>query len=132
MFHFRVSRYVCALALLASCYAAEPVVKTVPWIPSDTTIPHDTYANRAITLKGTSSLQGEQIRATWDFGDGSAPAVTAVTNAYDVSVRHVYAGAAGTTYTATLKIEDTSTGESGSATYLVAMRDQSLAVEVNV
>ena len=107
-------------------------MKTVSWVASDPSVPHDTFAYQNITLKGTSSIQGAQVRATWDFGDGSAPVTSTVENRYDVSARRVYTGAIGTVFTATLTIEDTSTGESGSAAYLVALREKSLAVEVNV
>jgi len=111
---------------------AEPQVRTVPWVAADPAIPHDTYAYRKITLKGTSNLAGPNIRATWDFGDGTEPVSFAVRNQYDVSAPHIYYGHPGTTYTARLTVTDTTTGESGSATYLVAMRERTLNTEVNV
>src|SRR5258707_8416359 len=123
-----------ALAMLTAVpgFAAQPVVKTVRWVASDPSVPHDTFAYRTITLKGTASLAGANVRATWDFGDGTEPATFAVENAYDVSARHVYFGAPGTVFTAKLTVVDTETGESGSADYLVAMRERNLDVEVNV
>jgi Bacterial Ig domain/Putative Ig domain len=123
-----------ALAVLASlpAGAAEPVVKTARWVASDPSIPHDTFAYRSITLKGTSSIAGQNIRATWDFGDNTDPATFTVVNGYDVSARHVYYATPGTMFTARLTVVDTETGESGSATYLVAMREKTLDVEVNV
>lgn len=36
--------------------AAPPVVKTVPWVPSNPLIPHDTWTGKSITLKGTSDV----------------------------------------------------------------------------
>ncbi|MFN7938359.1 MAG: Ig-like domain-containing protein [Bryobacteraceae bacterium] len=121
-----------SLCAAASVFAAEPVVKTVPWVPSDRAIPHDTFAYKSITLKGTSSLQGPNIRATWDFGDGSAPVSFIVENAYDVSTTHVYYGSPGDNFTARLTVTDTTTGESGSAVYLLSMREKTLHTEVNV
>src|SRR5882757_7095383 len=81
-----------ALAVLAGMPigAAEPVVKTARWVASDPSIPHDTFAYRSITLKGTSSIAGPNIRATWDFGDNTDPVSFTVVNGYDVSARHIY------------------------------------------
>src|SRR5437016_2224534 len=101
---FRVSSLIVLLA--TSLVAAEPVVRTVPWVAADATIPHDTYAFKRITLKGTSSLQGPNIRATWDFGDGSTPASFSVENGYNVSAVHAYHGEPGTTYEARLAVVD--------------------------
>ena len=115
-----------------SVFAAEPLVKTVPWVASDAAIPHDTFSSKSITLKGTSSLEGSNIRATWEFGDGSASASFNVENGYAVSASHVYHGLAGDTYTARLTVTDTATGESGSAVYFVAMREKTLQTEANV
>ena len=116
----------------AAAIAAEPVVKTVPWIAADTSIPHDTYAGARVTLKGTSSLQGSNMRATWDFGDGSPSVSFSVENGYDVSATHRYSGAPGTTYTARLTVSDIATGESSSATYAIAIREKTLDTRVNL
>lgn len=123
-----------ALAVLAGMpvHGAEPVVKTVRWVASDPSIPHDTFAYRSITLKGTSSIAGQNIRATWDFGDNTDPASFTVVNGYDVSARHIYYATPGAMFTARLTVVDTETGESGSATYLVAMKEKTLETEVNV
>src|SRR4051794_28505532 len=87
---------VAGLAAVAG-FAAQPIVKTVPWMAADSSVPHDTLAFKTVTLKGTSSLQGANIRATWDFGDGSAPATSPVTDSYNVAATHAYTGAPGTT-----------------------------------
>src|SRR5262245_179046 len=55
-----------------AAFAVPPVVKTVPWVATNSLIPHDTFAGKAITLKGTSDIAGVTIQYTWDFGDGSA------------------------------------------------------------
>jgi hypothetical protein len=131
---FSKASWLVMIALLAlPCLAVTPVVKVVPWVPTDPTAPHDTYAGKSITLKGTSDVQGPTIQYTWDFGDGSPNAVGTVTNMYVVEATHVYAGAVGTNWTAKLTIADTSPG-GGSMTvnYPVAMRDNNLASNVNV
>ena len=50
--------------LTAAGMAAPPLVRTVPADATDRTRAHETFAARPITLKGTSSVQGEHIRAT--------------------------------------------------------------------
>jgi hypothetical protein len=124
-------------ALLVVVFAAPvaaqpPVVKTVPWVATNPLIPHDTYAGKLITLKGTSSMQGANIQYTWDFGDGSPVVTGTVANMYAVEARHTYAGAVGTIWTARLTVQNTSTGESANRPYYVEMRPSVLAAHVNV
>jgi hypothetical protein len=115
--------------------AANPVVKTVPWVPSNPLLPHDTWLNKTITLKGTTDVQGTGITFSWDFGDGTTPATGNVTNMYAVEATHAYTtGTPGATiYTATLTITNSNPG-GGSATtnYYVKIQNKSLQVEVNV
>lgn len=121
-----------AFLVPALAFAVPPVVKTVPWIPTDPLVPHDTFPGKSIRLKGTADRQGGTIQYDWDFGDGSAHATGTVGDRYAIEASHVYAGAAGTLFTAKLKVTDTGTGESATTNYLVIMRPQSLSVEVNV
>ena len=111
-----------------------PTAKTVPWVPTDASIPHDTYAGKVVTLKGTSDVfgVGNAVTYDWDFGDGSAHATGQVlaANQYAVQATHTYVGAVGTNWTAVLTITD-ATG-SGSANYLVTMRANDLTSNVNV
>src|SRR3978361_818375 len=125
-----IAPFVAAMMTLPALMAA-PAVKTVPAFAGNASIPHDALPERAVTLKGTSSVQGAGIQAIWDFGDGSSPAVSSVRNQYDVSATHVYSGQPGTIFSATLTITDTVTGESSSAVYRVAMRQKTIDVEVN-
>jgi len=119
------------LGLAMPATAAEPSVRVVRWSAADPSAPHQTYSGARITLKGVSNLAGPQIRATWDFGDGStAASFTVGGNA--ISTAHQYAGEPGTVFKATLTVVDTSTGETGSAVYPVAIREESLATEVNM
>ena len=112
--------------------AAAPVVKTVPWVASNALIPHTTFPDRAVRLKGTSDVAGANIQFSWDFGDGSGVVTGVVANPYVIEATHVYAGPAGTVWTARLTVTNTSTGESASRPYFVEMKEKSLSAEVNV
>jgi hypothetical protein len=83
-------------------------------------------------MKGTSSVQGANFQADWDFGDGSAHAIFVVTNMFDVSATHAYVGAVGTAWTARLTVTDTNTGENASSNYLVLQQAASLVSKTNV
>lgn len=113
-------------------HAAPPVVKTVPWVANNPLIPHDTWSGKTITLKGTSSVQGATIQYAWDFGDGSPVATGSVGNMYAIEATHAYTGPAGTVYTATLTVTNTTNAESASKQYYVKIEDKSLPVEINV
>ncbi|MFB3827547.1 MAG: PKD domain-containing protein [Bryobacteraceae bacterium] len=124
---------VCCIAIVAGALpllAAPPVVKVVPWVPSNPTIPHDTWSGKTITLKGTANMQGAGINYVWDFGDGGSTGGQ-VTNMYAIEATHAYTGSVGTVFTATLTVTNTADGTSASKNYYVAIRAQSLAVEVN-
>src|ERR1041385_7426209 len=79
---------------------APPVVRTVPWVANKPLIPHDTYAGRQVTLKGTSDQEGPDIRWIWDFGDGSPTASGTVVDRNAIEATHSFPGAVGTLYTA--------------------------------
>lgn len=121
-----------ALLLPAAAMAAPPVVKTVPWVATNPLIAHDTYAGKAVTLKGTSDVQGANITYRWAFGDGTPDATGTVSNRFVIEASHTYAGSAGDIFAATLTITNTTTAEFASATYLVQMRAKSLEVEANI
>ena len=116
------------------CFAAAPVVKTVPWVATNPLIPHDTYTGKTITLKGTADIQGAGIQYSWDFGDGSPVATGTVSNKYAIQATHTYTGTTGTVYTARLTVQNTSipAPNTGSKEYYVIMRDKTLPVEINV
>lgn len=119
-------------AIPAICHAAPPVVKTVPWVPSNPLIPHDTWSGKTITLKGTSDVEGGNIQYIWDFGDGSPVATGTVASKYAVEAKHAYAGTSGSVFTARLTLRNTLTGETASKEYYVEMREKTLPVEVNI
>src|SRR5262245_25851136 len=93
-----VSASALVLGLPLCSFASAPQVRTVPGRASNVLIPHETIAGRDITVKGTSSIAGSQVRGTWNFGDGSSPASFTVTNPFDVSARHVYYGVPGAVF----------------------------------
>jgi hypothetical protein len=122
--------------------AIVPDVLTVPEVPATPTTPHTTYPLATISLGATAPNtfgSSDTFNVTWDFGDGSANASfsyvgTAATApyAYDISATHVYSGGAGTTWTGKVTVTDTTTGQSGSNTYLVLMEANTLSSRVDV
>jgi len=120
------------VVLAGAAVAAPPVVKTVPWVATNPLVPHDTWAGKTITLKGTANIQGAGIVAVWDFGDGSTSGNLAVPDMYAIQATHAYNGAVGTVYSARLTVTNTNTNESASQLYYVEMQTKSLQVEVNV
>jgi hypothetical protein len=132
---FRRAQWAASLltALLGvTANAAPPVVKTVPVVASNPLVPHSTYSGKTITLKGTCDRAGS-LSWSWDFGDGSAPATGAsITDNYAVAASHAYTAAVGTVFTARLTIQDTSSGETGTATYFVEVLPKSLDVEASI
>ena len=129
------SRYLLAALLSVVSFtaaAAPPIVKTVPWVATNALIPHDTWSGKAIRLKGTADVQGTSIEYTWDFGDGSPVQTGTVANRYAIEASHAYTGNVGDVFAARLTVQDTASGETGSANYYVQIRDRDLEVEVNV
>jgi len=122
---------VAALGILPlTAFAAVPVVKTVPWVASNPLIPHDAYAGKTVTLKGTADNTGYTY--TWDFGDGSAVATGTVGDKYDVEASHAYTGTSGTIFSARLTLVNPATNESASKPYFVKLEDKTLNVETNI
>ena len=131
----RMDRFAHLLPLLVfslPAFGAPPEVKTVPALGADASAAHDVLADRPTTLKGTSSVAGAEIQATWEFGDGSEPLVFTVANGYDVSARHTYSGNAGTAYTAKLTVVDLRSGEASSSRYLVRIGERTLQVSAAI
>lgn len=120
------------VACASPAFAANPVVKTVPWVSGNSLIPHDTYSGRAIRLKGTADVSGSNITYMWDFGDGSAVASGIVSNPYAIEALHAYTGPVGTVFSATLTVQNTTTGETGTGKYFVEIRPQNLETQANI
>jgi hypothetical protein len=128
---------VCALlAVSLPAFAITPVPLTVPFEPTNFSAPHTTYPGASIILGATvPNIVGSTDTFTfqWNFGDGSSTTAAAVTNPYDISTTHAYAGSqAGQTWTATVTVTDTTTNQKGSATYPVILEANTLTSRVNV
>jgi hypothetical protein len=96
---------------------------TVPAWAEDPVAPHVTYSGATTTLKGIARYGGNQYM--WDFGDGTpATAWSAIANPYNLGMNHVYTGAVGQEFTATLSVRNSaSPGVVTSATYPIAIKD---------
>ena len=102
---------------------AQPKALCVPWKPADATIPHSTYSGANITLKGIA--RGGATQYYWDYGDGSpAMSWTAISNSYNLGVKHTYTGAVGQLFIATLHIRDGG-GNTDQDTYPIIIRQSS-------
>jgi len=119
-----------------------PQVVTVPFHGELLAVPHDTWIGRETIFKGTAhDPEGDltMVRYGWDFGDGYSTGWVPVVDPYAIEAKHTYTGemADGTPYgsgryfTAWLYVED-ETGLVGQDSFFVAIRDKTLAVEVNV
>ncbi|MDY6837598.1 MAG: PKD domain-containing protein [Thermodesulfobacteriota bacterium] len=108
-----------------------PKVICVPWVGRDVKFPHETWNGKEITLKGVVK-DADAVNFRWDFGDGTSSPTMNVTDPYDLSVKHTYPDSPHETpFVATLTVWDSS-GQSGSDTYNVLVKEKTLDVEVNV
>lgn len=108
-------------------------MNTVPWVATNPLIPHDIFNGESTRLKGTvSDVDAGALTYTWDFGDGSPVASGPVSNGYAVEATHTYAGAPGTVFSATLTVQNGTTGKSDSNNYFVQIQNKNLDSEVNV
>ncbi len=117
---------------LASSAVAQPIVKTVPAVPTNPLVPHDTWSGNAITLKGTVNSPCSGCTYAWDPGDGT-PAITgSVSDPYDVEAVYTYTGSPGQVFTATLTVTN-NLSQSGSAKFYVKLNNPppNLPIEVN-
>jgi|SRR5579864_373783 len=116
---------------LVPCVAlgASPTVLTVPWVPSNPTVPHTTYpvtgSTEAKIIMGATVPSavgsGDSFTVTWHFADGSADVTFPLTNPYDISTTHQFpaAAAVGTIWIATVTVRDTTNSTSTTANYYV-------------
>lgn len=124
-----------ALLLLGagSSALADPVVSTVPWVATNPLIPHDIFNGESTRLKGTASdTDAGTLEYTWDYGDASLVTTANVSNQYVVEASHTYSGSTGTIFTATLTVQNLTTGKTDSANYFVQIQDKNLDTEANV
>jgi len=108
-----------------------PDVITVPWVPHDLLVPHETFNGQSIRLKGIVR-DADAKTYQWDFGDGTQSAVLNVTNKFDLSIAHTYPDVlSGTPFVATLKVWD-SLGQMGQDNYNVVVKNKTLNTETNI
>ncbi|MCB2180964.1 MAG: PKD domain-containing protein [Desulfobulbaceae bacterium] len=113
--------------------AAPPQVITVPQVPTDLLVPHETWSGEPTILKGIArDADGDHLGGTyyWEFGDGDVSPVQTITNADNLAATHTYSADPGTLIIARLHVTDTA-GESSSDDYRILIRAQNLDVEVN-
>ncbi len=106
---FCVSLLCCAMMLLsfANVALAQPKAISVPWQPSNPSIPHYTSSGAEITLKGIARNLTGGGTYEWDFGDGTpVSGAVLITDPYNLGVKHTYIGAVGTLIIATLTVTD--------------------------
>ena len=120
------------LGFALNAHSVVPVVKTVPWVANNPLVPHDAFDLEAVTLKGTTNVQGPDYEFWWDYGDGTSSAVTQVTNQYVLESSHAYDINDGDLFIARLYVREISTGDTGNKAYFVQIRDKTLETEVNV
>ena len=91
---------------------------TVPWVPTNTALPHITYSGRAVTLKGIARYAGSGATFRWDFGDGASTAYATYVDPYNLGVLHTYTGNVNQLFIATLYVKN-SAGTFSTSTYPV-------------
>jgi hypothetical protein len=99
-------------AVVAPAFAVSPpLAQAVPFVASAPASPHTSWNANPVTLKGVlvtdSTNSGDTFTYDWDPGDGGSHCTGTVSNKYNISCAHTYSGAVGTTFTAVLKITDT-------------------------
>ena len=117
----------CLVLLFPVSFAAGEVkVVCVARRPMQPTYPHDVISGVEALLAGAAHSDGASLREyQWDFGDGTRSLRTAVGDPLSIEARHVYTGAEGQVFRATLTVWD-ETGASASDDYCVRIRPDSL------
>ena len=115
---------------------AQTAIYTVPFQASAPAVPHTSWKNNPITLKGAvqSPISGHTYTYYWDPGDGTAGCGTAGSpltagDPYSIGCAHTYnssstgSAAVGIVYTANLYVKDATAGDSSytSAPYYTKM-----------
>ena len=77
--------------VFASTVYAQLEVVTVPWVPGNSAIPHDTYNGVSTTFMAIARGGNGSFTYEWDFnGDGTYDFSATTTNPYDLSANHLY------------------------------------------
>jgi hypothetical protein len=138
----RLMGWAALLVLAAPVWAfAQPLVAPVPWVASAPQIPHDIISGRATRIKVAeipAAFGGAYTVLSYsvDFGDGTNQGFVniAAGAARAIEVSKTYAGAAGSTFNARVRL-CTAAGGGGNcadATYRMTIRDNTLTARVNI
>lgn len=110
-------------------------VVTVPWL-GDRSQAHEVYPGGRLVLQGVAVVGGTDIpaevqTATWDPGDGTGPVPVDASNPLALELWHVYQGAPGQQFTASLTVTD-AVGALHTDTFPVVMKARTLDVEISM
>lgn len=120
-----------SFAMIASPHARAVEAICVPWKPSNPSMAHFTYSGAEITLKGIA--RGGATNYSWDFGDGSPVFSGAITDPYNLGVKHTYTGAEGQLFIATLTVNNgTGTDQDQYLIRIYKSADLSVPAELDV
>jgi hypothetical protein len=94
---------------LNNLMAQAPLASTVPAVASNLSSSHNSWSGNQVTLKGAliTSNPTDTFTYDWDPGDGTAHCTGTVTNVYVIPCVHTYTGTVGQSFTAVLKVTDT-------------------------
>jgi hypothetical protein len=85
---------------------AAPQAICIPAKPGELSLPHASYSGAEITVKGVA--KGDATEFKWDFGDTTGSEWKAITNSYNLGVKHTYTGAVGQQFVAILQVRNAS------------------------
>jgi|GEM_PF-1098100 len=97
---------------------AAPQAICIPAKPGELSLPHASYSGAEITVKGVA--KGDATEFKWDFGDTTGSEWKAITNSYNLGVKHTYTGAVGQQFVAILQVRNAS-GTISKANYLIQL-----------
>ena len=113
--------------------ACAPTLAAVPW-GGNRAKSHATRSGASFLLHASASKFGVPITLTsgsWDPGDSSGPQNINVSNSRVLELEHVYTGAVGTPFTATITVTD-STGKVYTDTQKIQIQVDALDTKVNM
>ena len=110
-----------------------PNLAAVPW-GGNRAKSHATRSGASFLLHASASLNGAPVSltsGTWDPGDGAGPINIGVGNSRVLELEHVYTGAVGTPYTATIRVV-AATGKVYTDTQKIVIQVDALDTKVNM
>src|SRR6266850_8320019 len=111
--------------------ACDLIVRTVPWKGNQANahpvFPGGTLVLQAVASVGYNDTPVALTSASWNPGDGTGPFPVVPPASLALELYHVYAGADGTPYTATITV--TQGTQTATATFKVVVKNKTLDVE---